>query len=175
MRMRRPWAGGGRHVWLVGCSWLAPRGAAPAALSPRCAPGAPQERACVRACVCVHGGKLGVWAWAWGGWHRERGERRRKNAAAAALRCILVRLTERGARRAGVRAAPAAALPMLPPPQPAVTLSRPPRPDRSSRRSHRAPPAADVAPRLLQLPEDRHGDRGMRVGPGVSLRAGGDR
>ena len=33
----------------------------------------PQERACVRACVCVHGGKLGVWAWAWGGWHRERG------------------------------------------------------------------------------------------------------
>ena len=63
----------------------------------------------------------------------------------------LVGLTERGARRAGVRAAPAAALPMLPPPQPAVTLSRPPRPDRSSRRSHRAPPAADVAPRLLQL------------------------
>ena len=40
----------------------------------------PQESACVRACVCVHGGKLGVWAWAWGGWHRERGAAAAQNA-----------------------------------------------------------------------------------------------
>ena len=53
------------------------RGAAPAALSPRCAPGS--TGACVRVCVgvCSHesarGRTLGVWAGVRGGWHRERG------------------------------------------------------------------------------------------------------
>jgi len=85
----------------------------------------------------------------------------------------LVRVAERGARRAGARAAPEAALPMLPPQQPAVTRSRPSRPDRSSGRSHRAPPAASVAPRLVQRPEGRHGDRGSGRNSEVGDRGSG--